>query len=143
MNSKKVIKETIIMLLACLVTMLIFAIVLYKFVPNRKTVAEVKEYKASESVQTLLEDNVDSGDKSEVILSYEVTSKDLNNYQKTNAYVPGKQNPFAAASSSASTGDNSGNNGDSNANTNSGTTNSGSNNNNQSSSGYFKDTGTK
>ena len=141
MNSKKIIKETIIMLLTCLVTMLIFAIVLYKFIPNRKTVAEVKEYKASESVQTLLEDNVDSGDKSEVILSYEVTSRDLNNYQKTNAYVPGKQNPFAAASSSASTGDNSGDNG--NANTNSGTTNSGSNNNNKSNSGYFKDTGTK
>ena len=141
MNSKKIIKETIIMLLTCLVTMLIFAIVLYKFIPNRKTVAEVKEYNASESVQTLLEDNVDSGDKSEVILSYEVTSRDLNNYQKTNAYVPGKQNPFAAASSSASTGDNSGDNG--NANTNSGTTNSGSNNNNQSNSGYFKDTGTK
>lgn len=141
MNSKKIIKETIIMLLTCLVTMLIFAIVLYKFIPNRKTVAEVKEYKASESVQTLLEDNVDSGDKSEVILSYEVTSRDLNNYQKTNAYVPGKQNPFAAASSSAYTGDNSGDNG--NANTNSGTTNSGSNNNNQSNSGYFKDTGTK
>ena len=143
MNSKKIIKETIIMLLACLVTMLIFAIVLYKFIPNRKTVAEVKEYKASESVQTLLEDNVDSGDKSEVILSYEVTSRDLNNYQKTNAYVPGKQNPFAAASSSASTGDNSGDNSNSNTSTNSGTTNSGSNNNNQSNSGYFKDTGTK
>lgn len=142
MKSKKIIKEIIIMLLICLITMLVFAIALYKFIPNRKTVAEVKEYKASENVQALLEDNVDSGEKSEVILSYEVTSKDLNNYQKTNEYVPGKQNPFAAVSTSTSNGDNSENSDNSSENTNSGTTNSSSNN-NQSSSGYFKDTGTK
>ena len=72
MESKKIFKEIIIMLLVCLVTMLVFAIVLYNFIPNRKTVAEVTEYSPSESIQTLLEDNIDSNDRSEVILSYEV-----------------------------------------------------------------------
>lgn len=97
----KAIKEIIIMLLISLLTMLLLAIVLYKYVPNRKVVPEIVTYKASEDVQDLLEDNIDTKkDSEEVILTYEVTSKDLDNYQKINEYVPGKTNPFAEASTS-------------------------------------------
>ena len=105
----KVIKEIVIMLLICLVTMLVLAIVLYKYIPNRKVVPEVVTYTASEDVQDLLEDNVDSNSSGEdnVILTYEVTATDLKGYQSTNTYVPGKSNPFAAASSSVSTDDSS------------------------------------
>lgn len=141
MTSKKVIKEIIIMLLVCLITMLIFAIGFYDFIPNRKTVAEVKNYEASETVQVLLQDNIDSVNNSEVILSYEVTSSDLNNYQSTNEYVPGKANPFAAASSSSvgsGDGNDTGTSGNT-ANNNQATNTEG----NTTSSGYFKDTGTK
>ena len=56
----KVIKEIIIMLLICLLTMLVLAIALYKYIPNRKIVPEVVKYTASEEVQDLLEDNIDS-----------------------------------------------------------------------------------
>lgn len=137
MSSKKIIKEIIIMLLVCLISMLIFAIALYDFIPNRKTVAEITNYEASETVQVLLEDNIDSSNTSEVILSYEVTNSDLNNYQYTNEYVPGKANPFAAASSSV-TGEGSEGSGNS-SNNNNGSTGNG----NSGNSGYFKDTGTK
>ena len=113
----KVIKEIIIMLLVCLITMLILAIGLYKYIPNRKAVPEVVTYTASEDVKDLLEDNIDKkSDSDDVILTYEVTASDLTGYQSINTYVPGKSNPFAAASSSTSNdGDNnsSSNNGDS------------------------------
>ena len=53
----KVIKEIIIMLVICLLTMLVLAIALYRYIPNRKAVPEVVTYTASEDVQDLLEDN--------------------------------------------------------------------------------------
>lgn len=115
----KVIKEIIIMLLVCLLTMLIFAIALYKYIPNRKVVPEVVTYTASEDVQDLLEDNIDQkNDNDDVILTYEVTASDLRGYQNTNTYVPGKSNPFAAVSTSSSD-DNEGDN-DSNGSNNTG-----------------------
>lgn len=103
----KTIKEIIIMLLVCLVTMLVLAIALYQYIPNRKAVPEITTYVATEDVQDLLEDNIDTKkDDDNVILTYEVTSSDLNNYQSINSYVPGKSNPFAAYSGSVSTDEN-------------------------------------
>lgn len=110
----KIIKEIIIMLLVCLVTMLVLAISLYKFIPNRKIVPEIATYKASEEVQDLLEDNIDQNDNqtSQNIATYEVTASELKGYQKTNTYVPGKSNPFAPASKSVSgDGENTGSDG--------------------------------
>ena len=112
----KVIKEIIIMLVICLLTMLVLAIALYRYIPNRKAVPEVVTYTASEDVQDLLEDNIDTkSDQDNVIL----TSSDLSGYQSTNTYVPGKSNPFAPASSSVSTdgGSDNNNSGDNNGNT--------------------------
>ena len=89
----KVIKEIIIMLVICLLTMLVLAIALYRYIPNRKAVPEVVTYTASEDVQDLLEDNIDTkSDQDNVILTYEVTASDLSGYQSTNTYVPGKSN---------------------------------------------------
>ena len=74
----KVIKEIIIMLVICLLTMLVLAIALYRYIPNRKAVPEVVTYTASEDVQDLLEDNIDTkSDQDNVILTYEVTASDL------------------------------------------------------------------
>lgn len=95
----KVIKEIIIMLLVCLVAMLALAIALYQYIPGKKVVPEISEYKASEQVQDLLEDNIDQkNDKDRVILTYEVTKGELSGYQVTNDYVPGKSNPFGEVS---------------------------------------------
>ncbi len=88
----KVIKEIIIMLVICLLTMLVLAIALYRYIPNRKAVPEVVTYTASEDVQDLLEDNIDTkSDQDNVILTYEVTASDLSGYQSTNTYVPESQ----------------------------------------------------
>ena len=77
--------------------------IVYRYIPNRKAVPEVVTYTASEDVQDLLEDNIDTkSDQDNVILTYEVTASDLSGYQSTNTYVPGKSNPFAPASSSVS-----------------------------------------
>lgn len=93
----KVIKEIIIMLVVCLLTMLVLAIALYQYIPSKKIVPEISTYTASADVQDLLEDDIDSRtNKDKVILTYEVTSSDLNNYQTTKDYVPGKSNPFSA-----------------------------------------------
>lgn len=97
----KVIKELIIMLLVCLLTMLVLAVVLYKYIPNRKVIPEVVKYTASEEVQDLLEDNVKSANEtSENNVVLTLTSDELKGYQNSNIYVPGKANPFAAVSKS-------------------------------------------
>ena len=98
----KIIKEIIIMLLVCLVAILLLAVLFYEYIPARKVVAEVTTYTASDTVSELLADDIDKKDV-DVILTfeegeYEVTSSDLNNYEATNNYVPGKANPFAAVS---------------------------------------------
>ena len=92
----KVIKEIIIMLLICLISMLILAVALYDYIPNRKVVAEVSTYTTSQEIETQLADDIDSEEK-EVVLTYEVTSQDLSSYEVKNEYIPGKSNPFAAA----------------------------------------------
>ncbi len=99
----KAIKEIIIFLLVCLVMMLLFAVVLYEYIPNRKVVAEVVKYSASEEVEQQLADNIDE-ENNEVVLTYEVTSSALDNYETINEYVPRKDNPFAAVSTSDETG---------------------------------------
>lgn len=96
----KVMKEIIVVLLAILVSMLIQAVILYDYVPNRIQSEETVVYSATDSVKELLEDTV-ANDDSNIILTYEVTSKDLTNYENAKEYVPGKQNPFAVYSKSA------------------------------------------
>lgn len=103
----KAIKEIIIMLLVCFITMLVLAIALYRFLPSKKNVPETVTYAVTEQVQDLLEDNIDKKtDEDRVILTYEVTSSDLSGYQVTNDYVPGKSNPFAAAAKSINSEEN-------------------------------------
>ena len=96
----KIIKEIIIMLLICLISMLILAVVLYDYIPNRKVVAEVAAYTTSQEIETQLADDIDS-EKKEVVLTYEVSSQDLSSYEVKNEYVPGKSNPFAVATETA------------------------------------------
>ena len=141
----KAIKEIIIMLLVCLVGILLFAVVFYEYIPARKIVAEVSTYTTSEEVEELLADDIDSQD-SDVILTfqegnYEVTSSDLNGYEATDDYVPGKANPFAAVADDVDDDAS-----DTNSNTNTNNTTSGGNtttNSNTDDDEYFKDTGTK
>ena len=114
----KAIKETIIILLICLVAMLALAIALYRYIPSKKMVPEIAKYEVSEQVQDLLEDNIDKkSDNDRVILTYEVTKGELSGYQTTNDYIPGKSNPFGDVSKTItqedeSTGESNNNNND-------------------------------
>jgi len=55
----KIIKEIIIMLLVALAGMLLFAVIFYEYIPNRKVVPEVAMYNASEKIKELKADDID------------------------------------------------------------------------------------
>ncbi len=134
----KVIKEIIIMLLVCLVGILLYAVAFYKFIPNRKVVAEVRQYKASEQITEQLSDNVEERDD-KIIKTYEVTSTDLNNYQVKDKYVPGKANPFASVTENPETGATTNQNGTNN----NSSSNTEKNNNSSKENEYYSNKGTK
>jgi len=96
----KIIKEIIIMLLVCLVGMLLFSVIFYEYIPNRKIVPEVTEYSASDKIKEQMADDIDKKDD-QIVKTFEVTSSDLNNFKVTKDYVAGKANPFAAVASDA------------------------------------------
>lgn len=109
----KIVKEIIIMLLICLAIMLLLAIGLYQWIPNRKIIPEIEVYAASEEVKDLLEDDIRerAENNGNPILTYsssdesiEVTSKDLSDYQSNYNYVPGKSHPFSEITESVKPG---------------------------------------
>lgn len=132
--AKTIIRETIIALLVCLAVLLILSVALYNFIPSNKVVPEEVKYTPSKEIQTQLNSEVDK-ENNEVLMTYEVTASDLENYQKAKEYVPGKANPFAAVSES--TDDSKSENTGSNINTGSSSTGESNNNN---SSGSLWDT---
>ena len=147
--SKSIIKEIIIILLLCLAIIVVLGLLLYDYVPMAKVVPEPVSYTTPEDVK---EELVQAGevDDNQVIMTYEVNSSDLNNYEKIKNYNPRKANPFSSYQSqtnengNATDGNTTSTTGSTkdttNANTNSNTTT-----NNSSSSGgrFFQDKGTK
>ena len=149
--SKSIIKEIIIILLLCLAIIVVLGLLVYDYVPMAKVVPEPVSYTTPEDVK---EELVQAGevDDNQVIMTYEVNSSDLNNYEKIKNYNPGKANPFSSYQSqtnengngNATDGNTTSTTGSTkdttNANTNSNTTT-----NNSSSSGghFFQDKGTK
>ena len=99
----KIFRELIIMLLICFLGILLFALIFYNYIPNKKVVPEIKKYEASEQIQEQLADTVDQ-EQQKIVQTYEVTSTDLNNYKVINEYVPGKANPFADVSKDPESG---------------------------------------
>ena len=128
--AKNIIKEIIIILLLTLAMILILGVILYEYVPANKIIPEKISYTTPENAKIELE--TDSNvDDTQVIITYQIDSTDLNNYKKIHEYVPGKKNPFEEVKEETqepneTTGANSGTN--SNTNT---------------STGYLPDKGTK
>lgn len=91
---KSIIKEIIIMLLVCLAILLVLCVLLYDFIPSNKVLPAEVSYAPSEEIKHELESAV-KGEQTEVVLSYEVTSTDLKNYEKSDDYNAGKVNPFS------------------------------------------------
>lgn len=149
--SKSIIKELIIVLLLCLAIILILAILLYEYVPMSKTLPNQVAYTTPEDVkQELL--TASDVDESQIVMTYEVNSDDLNNYKRIKDYNPGKANPFSSyetqtsESSSTTNGTTSNNGGTTTSSSGSNNSNSGTQENaNTTTSGgsYFQDKGTK
>lgn len=93
--AKTIFKEIIIMLLLCLAIIIVLGLLLYEYVPMSKVVPEPVSYTTPEEVQQELKEAGDV-DESQVIMTYQVDSTDLNNYKTINKYKPGKANPFSA-----------------------------------------------
>lgn len=91
--SKNIIKEIIIILLLTLAIILILGVLLYDFVPTNKIIPEKVSYTTPENVQTELQTDTNVDD-TQVVVTYQIDSTDLNNYKKIQEYVPGKKNPF-------------------------------------------------
>lgn len=148
--AKTVIKEIIIMLLISLAIILVLGFLLYDYIPMAKVIPETVSYATPESVKDEL---LAAGgvDESQVILTYEVDSTDLNNYKKVHSYKAGKTNPFSSfettgentTSSSGSTNSGNKTNNNTTSNNSNNTNNSSSNNNTTSGGTYFQDKGTK
>ena len=103
--AKKVIKEIIISLLLCLAIILLLGILLYEYVPMTKTIPNPVSYTTPDNVKQELA-NSESVDESQIIMTYEVDSTDLNNYKRIQNYKPGKANPFSSYDTSETNGTN-------------------------------------
>lgn len=100
--AKSILKELIIVLLLCLAIMLVLGILLYEYVPITKTIPNQVAYTTPEDVkQELLAS--DEIDQSQVVMTYEINSDDLNNYRRIQDYKPGKANPFSSYETQATT----------------------------------------
>ncbi len=93
--NKNILKEIIIILLICLAIILLIGILLYEYVPMKKTIPNPVSYSTPDNVKQELAKTT-SLDQNEVIMTYEVESNDLNNYKKIQDYKPGKENPFSS-----------------------------------------------
>lgn len=97
--TKTVIREIIIALLVCLAILLLLCVALYNFIPSNKVIPEKVQYTPTKEIQDQLNSTVEDSSE-EIIMTYEVTANDLDNFEKKNQYNPGKANPFAAYSPS-------------------------------------------
>ncbi len=90
---KSIIKEIIIILLLLLAVILALGVLFYDYIPNNKTVPSVSTYKTSSTVQNELDEKVTEAEP--VLVTYEITSEDLQKLEKSNVYNKGKANPFS------------------------------------------------
>lgn len=98
---KSIIKEIFIMLLLCIAILLILGILFYDYIPTNKVIPTREAYTTPENVKAEINEQITELEKVEV--SYEITDVDLNIYKQSNAYKPGKANPFSLKDSSNTT----------------------------------------
>lgn len=148
---KSVFKELVIVLLLCLAIVLILGILFYEYIPIGKEIPEQINYSTSETVTKQIEeaDELEKEDGKNSTATEDIKSDDLNNYRRTQDYVPGKANPFAAydtSSGSTTNGSSTGSSSSSSTNGGGSSSTSGSTSTDDSSSSgghFFQNTGTK
>lgn len=93
--TKNIIKEIIIVLLLTLAIILVLGVLLYEYVPVNKIIPEKVSYTTPENIKSELETDTNVDD-TQIVVTYQIDSTDLNNYKKIQEYVPGKKNPFSS-----------------------------------------------
>ena len=122
---KNVIKEIAIMLLLLAAIILGLGVLFYDYIPSSKVVPTVLEYKTPNNIKEELSETV-TNNTEEVLITYQVDSKDLKVYEKTKDYNAGNPNPFSYyTNSNNSNNTNNDKNNINNTNTGSNTTNNG------------------
>lgn len=92
---KSIIKEIFIMLLLIISIVLIITVLFYSYRPSIKTVpSKVGQYDLPAKVQEELDTKI--METQNIVKTYKVDSDDLYQYQKSNDYDKGKDNPFDA-----------------------------------------------
>lgn len=119
---KNVIKEIAIMLLLLAAIILGLGVLFYDYIPSSKVVPTALEYKTPNNIKEELSETV-TNNTEEVLITYQVDSKDLKVYEKTKDYNAGNPNPFSYYTNSNNT--NNDKNNINNTNTGSNTTNNG------------------
>ena len=92
--SKVIFREIIISLLVCLAVLLCLSALFYRFIPNNKVLPEKVTYQATEDIKNEINTNVQDNTDA-IIKTYEITASDLEGFERTDQYKPGKANPFA------------------------------------------------
>ena len=95
--SKVIFREIIISLLVCLAVLLCLSALFYRFIPNNKVLPEKVTYQATENIKNEINTNVQDNTDA-IIKTYEITASDLEGFERTDQYKPGKANPFAPIS---------------------------------------------
>lgn len=91
---KSIIKEIAIMLLLLAAIVLGLGVLFYDYIPSSKVVPTILEYKTPENITEELSETITNNNE-EVLITYEVDSKDLKVYEKTKDYNAGNPNPFS------------------------------------------------
>jgi len=136
----KVIKEIFIYILLVALIVLIFGILFYEQLPSNKLIPGKVEYTLPERLEEELQQTLEDDDE-EILITYTIDEDDLDKFQKSKDYKPGKVDPFSDyVTNTTGNGNNNSGNGNTtntgNNNSNSdNTSNSGNNNNNTGTSG--------
>ena len=140
--TKNIIKEIIIVLLLTLAIILVLGVLLYEYVPINKIIPEKVSYATPENIKAELE--TDSNvDDTQIVVTYQIDSTDLNNYKKIQEYVPGKKNPFSSIITTEVNNSTTSNNSETTNNNSEKTSQTQSNSNSEEDAGYIPNKGTK
>ena len=125
----KVLKEIFIYILLVALIVLVFGILFYEQLPSNKLVPGKVEYALPERLEEELQQTLED-DEEEVLITYTIDEEDLDKYEKSKDYKPGKVDPFSDyVTNNVNTNTvNGGNGGNGNNSSNSGNNNSSSNN---------------
>lgn len=92
---KEIIKQTAIVILACIAILLALALILYRYIPSNKVVpSKVQAYAMPENIKAEIDEKTEE-ELREQSQIYEVTDSDLDMYKSVKSYNPGKSDPFA------------------------------------------------